>query len=1188
MPSGFAADFLPHGVAHTEDHGASSSSRAAGSAKSMGSLAWWLVKSVPWYLWAMGALYLYGRHVRGNGRRSERNKSRRPLPASENAPRRPEPPSRDVVYRSASPLAMPRPSSPNLERRGSYRRYSNSSMPNMEERPRAGSGLRNAYTPSRSSLSSPRPPPSIEPLQQQAQQEPHVYSTSALPRTNAGASTSALRNAYPSSSAPVVPTVSASRAQQRKRAHDDDESDEAEKRSRVDENGAYDFAQTDDDEPTSMQLDSDHDDEALESVAAVAAPPKRGTKRRDVAGDGDEVDSKRTRTRAPEMAVPGSSRAQQQQAAQGGKKRRASSSGSSDASSPATSPRADGHQQQKKKARKAAIGTGSVRDKRAVDDTSFDEDALELSDDVDVRERNADSDVESADERETAREQEHRSGADGKPAAAGQVKRFRSRRDRSGSDNDDLMGDVEPVYSSSTAASSASSSAPRTGGARNVRLGRLLAKQSRPSSSSTTTPQRARGGDRDRKRDVSPTPSNEDVELAAAAETDTPRKPGDEWTSFEGDRYRIDADGTQRRLCEVREKRLKFRMPKDSKHPDARATHVVIVERWLTAKEYEQAFEHRKLAWQTTFEEEARQQRMLEDESSATAAATAGPDSPAAASSNEHERAMYFTRGVGTPLRAYRNLGEILARPGSSSGAAAASSASVPASPRASPLLANGRMRLASGAGASASSSRGGTPRSASRKWSEHEVKRLLEGEEAARAEREKRRLGYLAMGGDLYETEQERKEREEKERKEEQDKKALEPAKIKLADYAVAPKEDGKAKSDDQQFKPAAPALALPAPAPAPATSAPKPAAPSFFAAPSTSTSSAAPAEAKTTAAAPAPAFSFGAPAKTDAPAAAAAAPAPSMPHFGVSSSAPATSEKKAEAPKPAFSFGAPATAAAAPPAAEKKDEAPKPAPFSFGPSTPAVEKKDEAPKPSLGFGAPAAAAKPVEPAPAAPAPSPFGVPAPSPFGTPAASSASASVPSFGGFGASSSAAPAASASSLNFGSTSAPKPAAPPFSFGGPAAAPSSSSTAAAAASPFSFGAASAAPAAPNPAAPSTSFSFGQPPVASPAASSASAAGGFNFNASTPAAAPSSGFAFGSTPASPAVSGTGSTGFNFGGVGGASPATASPAVSGTFSFGDPAATVGGINFNGPSGGVGAAGASTPRKIARPRGARR
>ncbi|GAA5905371.1 hypothetical protein JCM8208_003833 [Rhodotorula glutinis] len=1186
MPSGLAADFLPHGVAHIEDHGAPSSSRAPGSSKGVAALAWWVVKSVPWYLWAMGALYLYGRHVRGNGKRDERNKSRRPLPASENAPRRPEPPSRDVVYRSGSPLAMPRPSSPNVERRGSYRRYSNSSMPNMEERPRASSGLRNAYTPSRSSLSSPRPPPSIEPLQQ----EPHAYSTSALPRTNTGASTSALRNAYPSSSAPVVPTVSASRAQQRKRAHDDDESGEADKRSRVDDNGAYDFAQTDDDEPTSMQLDTDRDDEAHEPVAVAAL--NRGTKRRDAAGD-DEVESKRTRTTAPDVSVPGSSRVQQQKAAQGGKKRRASSSGSSRASSPATSPRAEGHQQKKKKARKAAIGTGSVRDKRAIDDTSFDaevdEDALEFNDDDGVPERNADSDVESGDEREAAaREQEHRSADDGKPAAAGQVKRFRSRRDRSGSDNDDLMGDVEPVYGSSTAASSASSTAPKSGGARNARIGRLLAKKSRPWSSSAMTPQRARGGDRDRKRDVSPTPSNEDVELAAAAESGTPRKPGDEWTSFEGDRYRIDADGTQRRLCELREKRLKFRMPKDSKHPDARATHVVIVERWLTAKEYEQAFEHRKLAWQTTFEEEARQQRMLEDESSAAAAA--GPDSPAAgavASTNEHERSVYFTRGVGTPLRAYRNLGEILARPGSAAAAAAggASSTSVPASPRASPLLANGRMRLASGAGASSSSSRAGTPRSASRKWSEYEVKKLLEGEEAARAEREKRRLGYLAMGGDLYETEQERTEREEKERKEEQDKKALEPAKIKLADFAVAPKEDGKAKNDDKQLKPAAPALALPAPTSTPTTT--KPAAPSFFGAPaaSTSTSSVTPAEPKPAAAA-APAFSFGAPAKSDAPAAPAAAPAPSMPLFGAAPSAPATSEKKLEPSKPAFSFGAPAPTAPAPPAAEKKDEAPKPA-FSFG-APAAVEKKEEAPKLSFGFGAPAAAAKPVEPAPAAPAPSPFGAPAPSPFGAPAAPSIP--TPSFGGFGASSSAAPSASTPALNFGSTSTTKPAAPSFSFGAPAAAPSSSATASAAAPSFSFSAASAPPPAPSPAAASsTGFAFGQAPVASPAASSTSAAGGFNFGAQAPAAAPSSGFAFGSTPASPAVSGTGSAGFNFGAQ---SPAPASPAGSGTFMFGQgPTSAPGSTNsfaFDAGSAGTGTSGEATPRRLARSRASRR
>lgn len=214
----------------------------------------------------------------------------------------------------------------------------------------------------------------------------------------------------------------------------------------------------------------------------------------------------------------------------------------------------------------------------------------------------------------------------------------------------------------------------------------------------------------------------------------------------------------------------------------------MLVEKWLTADEYEQAFAHRKLAWQTTFEEEARQQRMQQDDDSAgPTPGEGGPDSPAAAgASAEHERAMYFTRGVGTPLRAYRNLDEVLARPGSGSGSA------TPASPRASPLLANGRMRLASGPG-----SRSGTPRSTSRKWSEYEVKKLLEGEEAARAERDRRRLGYLAMGGDLYETEQERKEREAKEEKE---KKADEPAKIKLADYALAAPtaKEGETKADE------------------------------------------------------------------------------------------------------------------------------------------------------------------------------------------------------------------------------------------------------------------------------------------------------------------------------------------------------------------------------------------------------
>ncbi|GAA6054881.1 hypothetical protein JCM3770_004266 [Rhodotorula araucariae] len=1164
------ADFLPHGVAHRDDHGASSPSPAGG--RSTAQLAWWAVGRVPWYLWAMVALYVWGRHVKGNGRRDDR-KARRALAAGDNAPRRADPPARDVVHRAASPLGLARTSSPNLERRGSYRRYSAGAQ-GADERTRGGSSLRNAYSPARSSaLSSPRPPPAdSDPLQQTT--EPHeTQSTSALPR---GAGPSALRHAYPSPSAPAVPNVSSQpRQPQRKRAHDDDASGsdvEAGKRSRVD--AGYDFAQTDEDESAAMELDDDQAE--AEALAAASPPPqpqpqqlqRRGTKRRDQDGDaGDGAEgAKRSRRAAPDVKV--AAPAAQDQA---GKKRRASSSSDSSSTGAAGSSAA-APVQQKKKARKAALGTGSVRDKRALDDTSFDaDDALELSDDGGPAEaRNADSDFDSADEAPgPTREKE--------PAATGaKVKRFRSRRARSGSDDDDLMGDVEPSYggASSTAASSASSppaSARKGSSGRNARLGRLIAKQQQQARAAT--PQR-RGG-----RGRGPKTSSPEVEELEMASPDTPRKVGDEWTNHEGDRYRIDADGTQRRLCEVREKRLKFRMPKDSKHPDARATHVVLVEKWLTAEEYEQAFAHRKLAWQTTFEEEARQQRM---DVAASSASVAGSPVSLQTTSVEQEQAIYFTRGVGTPLRAYRDLKEILSRPGTAAGSSA------PASPRASPLLANGRVRLSSGPSGGA-----GTPRSASRKWSEVEVRRLLEGEEAAREEREKRRRGYLAMGGDLYETEEERREREAKENKD------AGPAKIKLADYAAPSATADKPVLPDTS---AAPASASPA----------KPAAlPNLFSAPSTKT--AAPAAAP----APASTFSFGAPVasaekKDDVPA-----------------PAPPSGEKKDDLPKPAaFSFGTPAakekkgapdfsfggsTAAAeekkaapfafgappAPPAEPKKDAPaatePKPL-FGFGTAKPASAPADAAPagqqdKPSFGFGTPATpAAKP-------PASFSFGAPAAPPA---SATSTEAPKPAFG-FGTTS-AAPSVPATAppapFSFGGAAKPaeeanKPAAPSFSFGtsAPAAAPAKPPAAA----PFAFGASApmsntstAAPA-------STGFSFGQAPAAPPAAAGVSfgqpsappaAAGASLGQPSAPPAA--TGFSFGVPTASPSAGAGTNTGFSFG----ASPTPVSPAVAaGGFSFGAPAggaaagtsASAPMFSFGSTGGDDAGSGATTPRSGRRP-----
>lgn len=44
-------------------------------------------------------------------------------------------------------------------------------------------------------------------------------------------------------------------------------------------------------------------------------------------------------------------------------------------------------------------------------------------------------------------------------------------------------------------------------------------------------------------------------------------------------------------------------MPKDSLHPDAKLTHEVIVERWLTNEEYATLLEERKLAWQSKEDE---------------------------------------------------------------------------------------------------------------------------------------------------------------------------------------------------------------------------------------------------------------------------------------------------------------------------------------------------------------------------------------------------------------------------------------------------------------------------------------------------------------------------------------------------------------------------------------------------------
>ncbi|GJN88271.1 hypothetical protein Rhopal_001236-T1 [Rhodotorula paludigena] len=1138
-------DHWPDRTVHEVDFGSDRVGPAAAAPlkQRVLSLAWWLARRVPWYLWLMLALFLYGRYVQGNGKRVTRAR-RRPAPTPAQNPRRYDPPKRDVIAGRPSPLSISR-TSPNLERRGSYGRYgagygSPAQSSTMTER--RNSGL-SAYSP----LASPRPVVTPPPYSVSS----HVDSPARAP--------SSLRNEF-TASAPVLPTTSSlSRRAPLKRAHSDEAlpATSGEKRTKV--GGDYDFAHDGGEEDAPMELDEE---------ALVREPPApRGTTRRRPDDDEDEEDeaSKRSRTLEPSASEGGEAAAQPEK----GKKRRASDGS---LSSEGLEQRDTGAvKQQKKKARKGALGTGSGRDKRSLADTSFerteDEDALELDEDEEGRAptKNADSDYSETDEAAQLPQPVDKGKGKEKPAP---VKRFRSRLERRGSDDDDMMGDDLPQYgsstpSSSTPASPAAKSPPpsSTSGFRgNPRLGRIIAKQQ----------QQARRASGLNSRQRSPSPQGRELELVSP---DTPRKPGDEWVNHEGDRYKIELDGTQKRLCEVRERRLKYRMPKDSRHPDAKATHVVIVERWLTNEQYQQAFEHRKLAWQTTFEEETRQLRAQEAAEVEERKAQQGDAVPGDALGEEDLRSDFYIRGAGTPLRTYRNINEILARPGSSSGA------STPT--RQSPMLANGRMRLGGGQVA----------RNSPRKWSDYEVRKLLEDEETARAERERRRKAYLAMGGDLYPTDYDLSEEDRIKAAKDKEEKDKEPAKLKLADYAIAaPPVVAAAPEEKKKDEVKAPASSFTAPSASSATAATtsatsgtststataKPSVPNFFGGAGSKSAVAPATETKQPAA---PSFSFGAPTpasekKDEAP----AAPKPSF-SFGAPAANPDTAPKgdATAAPKPSFSFAT----------ETKKDGTPN-APFSFGsPAAPVDKKVDtaaaalkplfgfgastsspaldkpaaEAPKPaSFSFGAAPAAPAAVSvstPAPAAAAPSPFGFSAPT---APAASEPpKADKPSFS-FGAP--AAPSAtsapgSAASFSFGAPAKPEepkpttPAASPFSFGAAAPTSQTSSTGAApaAASPFSFGGAGSAPSAS--AAPATTgFGFGQSTSAAatptaPAASAAPAATGFSFGASAPAQPASTGFSFGQASVSPAPASP-------------APATGGFSFGGGFTFGEAAAPSG------------------------------
>ncbi|WFD30198.1 hypothetical protein MSPP1_001215 [Malassezia sp. CBS 17886] len=82
------------------------------------------------------------------------------------------------------------------------------------------------------------------------------------------------------------------------------------------------------------------------------------------------------------------------------------------------------------------------------------------------------------------------------------------------------------------------------------------------------------------------------------ADTSGDHAPGDEWTDANGLRWRIGDDGVPRRAVLIVEMRQKYRMPRDTVHPDARVRVPTHTERFLSHDEYEEAKRRKMLAWQ--------------------------------------------------------------------------------------------------------------------------------------------------------------------------------------------------------------------------------------------------------------------------------------------------------------------------------------------------------------------------------------------------------------------------------------------------------------------------------------------------------------------------------------------------------------------------------------------------------------
>ncbi|SJX60384.1 uncharacterized protein SRS1_11698 [Sporisorium reilianum f. sp. reilianum] len=83
------------------------------------------------------------------------------------------------------------------------------------------------------------------------------------------------------------------------------------------------------------------------------------------------------------------------------------------------------------------------------------------------------------------------------------------------------------------------------------------------------------------------------------ADTSDDRQPGEEWTDFEGLRWRIHPETHElQRWSDVLEWRSKYHMPRDSLHPMAKESHQVVVHKWLTREEWEEAKAKKLLSFQ--------------------------------------------------------------------------------------------------------------------------------------------------------------------------------------------------------------------------------------------------------------------------------------------------------------------------------------------------------------------------------------------------------------------------------------------------------------------------------------------------------------------------------------------------------------------------------------------------------------